>query len=72
MIFIIRDSSNALSTVREIMEEENLSYSVVSLRKIKDDRMQIDICVSFLENFDMLKFIEKIAENAEIESVCTE
>lgn len=72
MSFVIRDSANALSTIRTIMEEEGFTYSVVSLRKIKDDRMQIDICVSFLENFDMLKFIEKIAENEEIESVYTE
>ena len=72
MSFVVRDSANALSTVREIMKEEKLSYSVVSLRKIKDDRMQIDICVSFLEDFDMLEFIEKIAENEEIESVYTE
>ncbi len=72
MSFVVRGSSNALSTIREIMEKENLSYSVVSLKKIKDDRMQIDICVSFLENFDMLKFVEEIAEIEEIESVYTE
>lgn len=72
MSFVVRDSSNALSTIREIMEKENISYSVTSLRKIKDDRMQLDICVSFLENFDILKFVEKIAENDEIESVYTE
>ncbi len=72
MSFVVRNSSNALLTIREIMEKENLSYSVASLRKIKDDRMQIDICVSFLENFDMLEFVEKVAEIEEIESVYTE
>lgn len=72
MSFVVRDSSNALSTMREIMEKENISYSVTSLRKIKDDRMQLDICVSFLENFDMHRFVETIAENEEIESVYTE
>ena len=72
LVLIIKNSGEGLKTAREILDGEDISYSVVSLRKLKEERMQIEFSVVYSDGFDMNKFVGKAAENEIIEAVYSE
>ena len=72
LIFIVSDDGETMEKVRELVEKEVLSYSLVSIRKLPDNRLKIEFAVSFLEGFDMFEFAKKAAKNEYVEAVYSE
>ena len=58
--------------VKELIENAELSYSLVSMRKLPDNRLKMEFAVSFIENFNMFEFIKNAAENEFVEAVYSE
>ena len=72
LVIILKDSESALKEACSIVEKEGLTYSVLSVRRLKGERLQIDFCVSFYSDFDMTGFIQKIAEKKTVEAIYSE
>ena len=72
LIFIVSDENGAMDMVRELIEDAELSYSLVSMRKLPENRLKMEFAVSFMENFNMFEFIKNAAENEFVEAVYSE
>ena len=60
---IVKESEDATDKACSILEKEGFSYTLISLRKLKEGRIQLEFSVSFFENFDMTSFIRSASEN---------
>ena len=69
IVLIVKESEDATDKACSILEKEGLSYTLISLRKIKEGRIQLEFSVSFFEGFDMTSFIRSASENQEIEAI---
>ena len=72
LIFIVSDEKGTMDMVKELIENAELSYSLVSMRKLPDNRLKMEFAVSFMENFNMFEFIKNAAENEGVEAVYSE
>lgn len=69
IVLIVKESEDATDKACSILEKEGLSYTLISLRKLKEGRIQLEFSVSFFEGFDMTSFIRSASENQEIEAI---
>ena len=69
LVIIIKNEKNATEKACLILEREGISYTLMSLRKLKEERVQLEFSVSFFEDFNMTSFIQSVSENEEIEAV---
>ncbi len=72
MIFILKNFPEAIDELKSVMKDEELSYSVLSIKKLENNRIRLEISASFCDDFDMLEFITKIAQKDEVEEVYNE
>ena len=69
IVFVLKKSENALQEACDILKKEEITYTLVSLRNLKEEKLQLEFAVSFFEDYDMTKFIQKISEIENIEEV---
>ena len=72
LIFIVSDENGSMDKVKSLIEGAEMSYSLVSMRKLPDNRLKIEFAVSFLEDFNMFEFVKNAAENEFVEAVYSE
>ena len=65
------DSAEAVHALK-LVSDADLSYSLVSMRKLPDNRLKMEFAVSFMENFNMFEFVKNAAENEFVEAVYSE
>ena len=70
VIFIIKDSPEALEEVRELITSNAIAYDDVSVTKLSQERLRINVMIGFPEDFDMFDFTCRASQSEYILSVC--
>ena len=69
LVFTISGVNDGIMFVRNIMERANLGYENISISKLSESRMRIEIATDVPEDFDMYGFIENISSDERIISL---
>ena len=72
LIFIVTDEEGSMEKVKNLIDETEMSYSLVSMRKLPDNRLKMEFAVGFMENFNMFEFMKNAAEKEYIEAIYSE